>query len=83
MSTIIRIIVDTMKHSDMEILIEEYREEEREKRNRALRARLARPCSQEELLARLGAIAPRQQRTNNNRILLTKFSGLFIMETAR
>ncbi len=76
MSTIIRIIIVTMKSAEIEILIEEHHERERAKRDERLRVRLSRPCSREGLSspgAKAGA----------GEILLTNFSAPSIMESAR
>ncbi len=75
-----RIIVDTMKIAEIETLIEEYNERERAERNKELRARLAHPCSREELILRLSGTSP---RANEGAILLTKFSSPYIMEVTR
>ncbi|MDE6411251.1 MAG: hypothetical protein K2L02_01790, partial [Clostridia bacterium] len=75
-----RIIVDTMKSAELEILIEEYHEREKAERNGMLRARLARPCSREELISRLGGNSSRREE---GAILLTKSSSPSIMEFAR
>ena len=83
MSTIIRIIVDTMKSAEIETLIEECRERERTERDKMLRARLSRPRSREELLMRLGGLAPSCVEAGTGQILLTKSSSPFIMESAR
>lgn len=68
-----------MRYSEMENLLETYRGQLRERRNQELRARLARPCSREELLKRLGEFTP----AATEQILLTKSSAPSIMETAR
>ena len=78
-----RIIVDTMRSAEIETLIEEYREREQAKRDNMLRARLARPCSREELLARLGGAESPCSEAGKGQILLTNSSSPFIMESAR
>ena len=83
MSSIIRIIVIVMTNMQVDILINEYNEKERERRNRMLRARLARPCSEEELLRRLGGLAEEVIRHKMGQIPLTKDSAHYIMECAR
>ena len=83
MSTIIHIIVDTMKGAEIETLIEEYRERERAKRDKMLRDRLSRPCSREELLSRLGGAASPRRESGMGEFLLTKSSTPYIMDTAR
>lgn len=45
----------------MEARIERYHREQREARNRALRARLMQNCSTEELLRDLSSLAPRRE----------------------
>ena len=82
MSSIIDIIILVMTRNEIEILIEKHNDQEKERRNRILRARLARACSSEELIARLGALAeplPRRER----QIPLTNTSPQYIMEAAR
>ena len=81
MSTIIRIIIVTMKSA--EILIEEHHERERAKRDERLRVRLSRPCSREELLMRLGGLSSPGAKAGAGEILLTNFSAPSIMESAR
>lgn len=83
MSTIIRIIIVTMKSAEIEILIEEHRERERAKRDERLRVRLSRPCSREELLMRLGGLSSPGAKAGAGEILLTNFSAPSIMESAR
>lgn len=78
-----RIIVDTMKIAEIETLIEEYNERERIERNQKLRARLARPCSREELFMRLSGLASTRTNEGTGQILLTKFSSPYIMEATR
>lgn len=50
-----------MEYSYMDRLVEEYREELREKQNAELRARLARQRTSEELFAALLALAPKKE----------------------
>lgn len=66
MSTIIRIIVVMMKNSQIEILIEQYRCEEREKRNRALRAELTLCCDPAELFEELSRLSIRREEKREN-----------------
>ncbi|MDE6411953.1 MAG: hypothetical protein K2L02_05420, partial [Clostridia bacterium] len=68
-----------MRNAEIEILIEEYNERERAKRDNMLRARLSRPCSREELLARLGGLASPCTDAGTGQILLTKSSSPYIM----
>ena len=72
-----------MTRTEIEILIDEHDEREKELRNRMLRARLARPCSSEELIARLGTLSDCPLRRREGQIPLTKTSAQYIMETAR
>lgn len=72
-----------MTNAEIEKLIQSYREEQRERKNRVLRARLARPCTREELLIRLGALASVRAEEDKQQILLTKSSSPLIMEEAR
>ena len=72
-----------MSSAELEILIDEHDEREKELRNRMLRARLARPCSREELLARLGALADYPLPRKERQIPLTNTSPQYIMEVTR
>ena len=72
-----------MTRTELEILIEKHNEQEKELRNRRLRARLARPCSSEELLARLGSLADYSLQRKEEQIPLTNTSPQYIMEAAR
>ena len=79
MSTIIRIIIVTMKSAEIEILIEEHHERERAKRDERLRVRLSRPCSREELLMRLGGLSSPGAKAGAGEILLTNFMIPYIL----
>lgn len=74
-----RIIVDTMTNFELDILIEEYREEKRAERNAALRARLARRRTREELLTNLAARPVRLAAEKEGKIPLTKSSATAII----
>ena len=78
-----RIIYGMMNSNEIEVLIQEHDERAREQRNRMLRARLARPCSQEELLLRLAQIPECVTRQGKGQIPLTNSSTQYIMESAR
>ena len=68
---------------EIEILISEHDEREKERRNCMLRARLARPATQEELIMRLGALSDCLQPRREGQIPLTNAAPQYIMEAAR
>lgn len=73
------IIDDAMTNFELEILIEAHREEKRAERNAALRARLARRRSREELLTGLAARPVRLAAEKEGKIPLTKSSATAII----
>ena len=73
----------TMTRAEIDIFINEHREQEKELRNRMLRARLARPLSSEEYLARLSTLADYIAPRREGEIPLTNSSAQYIMEVAR
>lgn len=68
-----------MNHSNYEKMIDDYNLRARESRNAALRSRLARPCSREEIFNRLAGLANLQGERCGREILLTKASAPSIM----
>ena len=72
-----------MTRAEIEILINERNEQVKERRNAALRARLARPCTREEQIARLGALSDYTALNREGEIPLTNACPQYIMEVAR
>ena len=68
-----------MTRFEIEKLIEEHNKRVREERNRKLRSRLARPCTSEELIARLGRLAEDVDPYGEGQIPLTNASAQYII----
>ena len=68
-----------MRSVEIENLINEHNERVRQERNEMLRARLARPCSSEELLIRIGSLSDCMPRHGEGQIPLTNSCPQYIM----
>ena len=68
-----------MTSAEIENLINEHNERVRQERNELLRARLARPCSSEELLLKLGDLSERIRPRGERQIPLTNTCAQYII----
>ena len=76
-------MIAVMSAIEIENVINEHNQKVQAERNRMLRARLARPCTSEELLVRLGGLADCLLGHEEVKIPLTNISTQYIMEATR